>query len=407
MKQFNHFDPEGVLDELKSITHWWQTNTIDKQYGGFVGEVCSDGVPQQYADKGIILNSRILWFFSELAVFYGVETEQGQNALQTAQRSYTYIIEHFDDHEFGGALWKLSYTGDSLNDKKQTYAQCFCIYAFSAFYIATQNEQALTKALEYFDLVEQHARDKQLGGYIEAYQRDWQPIEDFRLSDKDMNTPKSMNTHLHVLEAYAALYRVAPSTKTEEALRHILDMFEQHILDHKTGHLKLFFTQDWQDQSDSLSFGHDIEASWLIWEAVEILGDDKLIQKWKPFIVHMAMICSIEAIGERGQVCEELDKNTQHKNQDSYWWVQAEALVGLLNTYHLTGDKYLFTLCENIWQFIQRFQKDSTAGEWHWLARVEGHENQNSYKAGFWKAPYHNGRAMMEVIKLFDKIQAE
>lgn len=404
MEQCQTFTRQAMLDELNHITHWWQTHTLDDINGGFVGEVTSAGIPQNEADKGIILNSRILWFFSELAVFRGVDTQLGRSALATAKRSYQYLMDNFDDYEFGGALWKLNYLGECVDGKKQTYAQCFCIYAFCAFYQATQDNQVLEKAMSYFALVEQFSRDKKYGGYIEAYQRNWLPIEDFRLSEKDMNTPKSMNTHLHVLEAYAALYRANPSEEVAAALRHVLSIFEQHILHGENGHLKLFFTHDWQDQSTSFSYGHDIEASWLIWEAVEILGDPKLIANWRSKIIHMTKVCAQESLGSFGQVCEHFNKSTQHKEQDAYWWVQAEALVGFLNVFQLTGEKHLTEICENVWQFIQQYHKDPINGEWFWLANTDGVMHQDFYKAGFWKAPYHNGRAMMEVVKLFDKV---
>lgn len=400
------FNAKSISKELDDIATWWQDNGTDVINGGFVGEIDSAGNRLGSADKGIILNSRILWFFSELSVFYGVHTEQGKRALASAQRSYQYLMKHFDDPEFGGAVWLVDCKGDLLNGKKQTYAQCFCIYAFSAFYKATQNKQVLEKALSYFALVETHTRDNKLGGYIEAYTQDWQVIDDFRLSDKDMNTPKSMNTHLHVLEAYAALYQVVPNAQVEEALRHVLAIFEQHILDANNGHLKLFFDSNWQDQSTSFSFGHDIEASWLIWEAVEILGDAELLSRWKPLVIQIADVCGQEAIGDQGQICEDFDKVTKHKGQEAYWWVQAEALVGFLNAYHLTKDERHLKVCQDVWHFIQKFQKDPIAGEWFWLAKLQGIDVSENYKAGFWKAPYHNGRAMMETLKLFKKLEA-
>ncbi|MEP1449000.1 MAG: AGE family epimerase/isomerase [Paraglaciecola sp.] len=405
MKPCQKFTRQAMVDELQLITDWWQSHSIDLKNGGFVGEVNSAGVPQHLASKGIILNSRILWFFSELAVFSGLQTEQGKSALATATRSYEYLMAHFDDKQYGGAVWELNHLGECVDSKKQTYAQCFCIYAFCAYYQATGKQQVLDKAMGYFSLVEQYTRDQKMGGYIEAFQHNWLPIEDFRLSEKDMNTPKSMNTHLHVLEAFSALYKVNPCAEVEESLRHVLLMFKQHIIDLENGHLRLFFSEDWRDQSSSYSYGHDIEASWLIWEAVEILADPELLKEWRPLVIHMAQVCAKESLGVHGQVCEDYDKIKQHKAQEGYWWVQAEALVGLLNLFHLTGDKHLNDICENIWLFIQRYHKDPVAGEWFWLANVDDANCHQSYKAGFWKAPYHNGRAMMEVIKLFDKLQ--
>lgn len=401
------FSKQAIELELNNITQWWQQNALDHVDGGFVGEIDFGGEVIDGANKGIILNSRILWYFSELAVFKGVDTSEGREALNVADRSYNYLLTYFDDADKGGCYWELNSKGDKVDGKKQVYAQCFCIYAFSTYFKANQNQQALDKALSYFELVETHARDKELGGYVEALTEDWQPIDDFRLSEKDMNVPKSMNTHLHVLEAYAALYHVHPTAKTEEALLHVLDVFDQHIIDHSNGHLKLFFDMEWQDKSTTFSFGHDIEASWLVWEAVEYLNDEQLSAKWQPVITNMAAVCLAESIGDKGQVCEDFDKASKHKAQESYWWVQAEALVGFMNSYHLTGDKAQRDICDGIWQFIQCYHLDTEKGEWHWLSSNDDREKQKlEYKAGFWKAPYHNGRAMMEVIKLFNKLEA-
>lgn len=401
------FSKSAIEQELSNITQWWVENTVDRNNGGFVGEIDFFGDVKTNANKGIILNSRILWYFSELTCFKGAESHDGQVALEMAKRAYQYVLNHFDDVNLGGCFWELDAHGHKVDGKKQVYAQCFCIYAFCAFYKATGDKSALDLALKYFDLVETHARDRDRGGYIEALTEDWQAIDDFRLSDKDMNVPKSMNTHLHVLEAYAALYKVHPSEATEEALRHVLDVFEQQIINLENGHLRLFFDLDWRDQSATYSFGHDIEASWLVWEAVEFLNDEALSKKWQPIVVNMAQVCLNEAIGEQGQVCEDFDKATAHKACESYWWVQAEALVGFLNAYHLSGEQGLRDVCDGIWEFIQAYHLDTDKGEWHWLSSNDELEKQKlEYKAGFWKAPYHNGRAMMEVIKLFNKLEA-
>lgn len=404
---FSAFSKASIEQELTNISQWWQEKTIDAKHGGFVGEIDFHGNVVDDATKGIILNSRILWFFSELAYFKGSESEEGRKALTTARRAYDYLLANFDDKTLGGCYWSVDAKGQKVDGKKQVYAQCFCIYAFSAFYKATSDKAALEKALSYFELVETYARDKERGGYIEALTEDWQSIDDFRLSEKDMNVPKSMNTHLHVLEAYAALYHVHPTATTEEALRHVLDVFDKHIIDSENGHLKLFFDMNWQNLSTTFSFGHDIEASWLIWEAVEYLKDQELSAKWQPIIVDIAKVCLAESIGDKGQVCEDFDKATEHKTQESYWWVQAEALVGFINAFYITGEQNLKDICDGIWQFIQQYHLDPKQGEWHWLSSNDKFENQiQEYKAGFWKAPYHNGRAMMEISKLFNKLEA-
>ena len=276
------FNYQSVRLELDNIADWWIDNTLDSEHGGFIGEMDNLGNIVEGANKGIILNSRILWFFSELAVF----TQHEEHKL-VAKRAFEYFTQYFDDQVYGGALWELSAEGDFVHGKKQTYAQCFSIYAISAYYKLTKSENVLAKANEYFELVEQHARDRVHGGYIEACTREWQSIEDFRLSEKDLNTPKSMNTHLHVLEAYSALYSINPTDEVEEALRHIIDIFVEQIIDENNGHQKLFFDMTWQDKSSTYSYGHDIEASWLLWEAVEILGDEDVKAKIKPIILKL------------------------------------------------------------------------------------------------------------------------
>ncbi|MGL1956721.1 MAG: AGE family epimerase/isomerase [Colwellia sp.] len=391
-------------DELKNIADWWLTHTIDKEHGGFVGEVDFYGKVIYQANKGIVQNSRILWFFSEAANAQQ-DIDLKEKYRQAANLSYDYLIQHFNDEEYGGAVWELNAEGKVVNDKKQTYAQSFCIYAFSAYYQLTKNSEALAFALKYFQLLEQHAKDPIHGGYIEAYTRQWQVIDDFRLSDKDLNAPKSMNTHLHVLEAYSALYKVAPSAETEQALRYIIQIFEQQIINKENYHLRLFFDVQWQDLSQYYSYGHDIEASWLLWEALEILNDEPLKAALKPCVIAMAEVCLEEGIAKQGQVCDEISISTQHREEKSCWWIQAEALVGFLNAYQLTEDKRYLHACDKTWLFIKKYHIDDIHGEWHWLSSLYKEEQPLEYKACFWKAPYHNGRAMMEVSRLFALIE--
>ena len=392
------FNPYEVRRELDSISDWWITRAPDPIHGGFFGEIDHFANPVEHADKGSVLNTRILWFFSELAGQSG-----SAEHLEQAHRSYQWLVSHLLDAEYGGLVWSVDRNGQIADGKKQTYAQCFGIYALSSYYRLTGNPQALEMALSFFSLVEQHTRDRKHGGYVEACNRQWQAVSDFRLSDKDLNYPKSMNTHLHVLEAYAALYRVNPVAQVEEALRHVLDVFIRHILCLETHHLKLFFDMQWQDRSQTYSFGHDIEASWLLWEAALALGDADMIARVREISVGMANVCAEESIGQHGQVCDDYDFATRNRDEKSYWWVQAEALVGFMNAYLLTSEHRYFELCSDIWRFIQQNHLDPIKGEWHWLALCDQSNEPPIYKAGFWKAPYHNGRAMMELGKLFSQ----
>ena len=393
-----HFNRQGVDRELGQIAKWWVEHSVDYENGGFFGEIDFVGKALPTANKGIILNSRILWFFSEIALRQNNPTF---NSLAT--RAFNYLIEHFDDTENGGAYWELAFDGSVVETKKQTYAQCFCIYALCSYFRLTGDPAALEKALVYFQLVEKHARDATCGGYIEAFSQDWNSISDYRLSEKDLNVPKSMNTHLHVLEAYSALYQVHKCVQTEEALRHVIEVFQYHIVCHKTTHLKLFFDMQWRDKSQTYSYGHDIEASWLLWESAKILADKRVMSKLKPVVIGLAQACLDEAIGEEGQLCDEFIFDERQRKETSYWWVQAEALVGFMNAFTLTGNQGFKEVCQPIWTFIQRYHIDATHGEWHWLASHHQDSQSRIYKAGFWKAPYHNGRAMMELQHLLEK----
>ncbi|MBD1389155.1 AGE family epimerase/isomerase [Neiella sp. HB171785] len=401
---------QAARREAESIADWWATYTVDEHHGGFYGEVGRNNTPVIESEKSIIQNTRILWFFSEYAHFLKTKSLKGRGSKSEryealATRAFDYLLRYFDDKEQGGVVWQLDHQGQVTDGKKQTYAISFAIYGLSAYYKLTNNPQALAKAQEYFGLLEKHARDHERNGYVEALSQDWQALADVRLSDKDDNLPKTMNTHLHVLEAYTSLHLVAPTAQTAEALANLIDLFNDRIIDHDSGHLRLFMEMDWQDKSTLWSYGHDIECSWLLFEALEALGDEERLQRLTPVVLKLADTTLAEGIGERGQVLDQFDCIKRTNHPESHWWVQAEALVGFLNAYYLNGNEELLPLYESIWQFICDFHKDVEFGEWHWLATIDQANHPEVYKAGGWKAPYHNGRAMMEICKLVDRIQ--
>jgi len=389
------FTSQNMDLECHNIANWWMEHTLDTALGGFHGEINVDNEVVAGANKGIILNTRILWFFSQAAKEY-----TNDNYRQIAERSYQYLLNYFDDEQHGGVFWELDCSGKCINGKKQTYAQAFAIYGLSAYYLLTRDPLAIEKALQYFSLIEKHAIDPIHGGYLEAFNKNWQGLKDVRLSTKDMNSPKSMNTHIHILEAYTGLYRATKNPQVGIALTKLIALIFERILDPKTHHLFLFLDNDWSDLSDSFSYGHDIECSWLLWDALNALDVPSLSEKYRPSIITMAQVCLEQSIGDLGQVCDHFTFADKSKKQDSFWWVQAEALVGFLNAYHLTGEcEYLLT-CEKIWQFTQEQHLDQKNGEWHWAAKREQNPNCIEYKEGFWKGPYHNGRAMMETAEL-------
>ncbi|WP_232305559.1 AGE family epimerase/isomerase [Gilvimarinus polysaccharolyticus] len=381
--------------QLDDIAQWWLSYAQDQAQGGFYGEVSDDNIARTDADKGIVLNTRILWFFSEAAVFTG-----NMDYRAIADRAYQYLCEYFFDREYGGFYWSLSPGGEVEQSKKQVYAQAFSIYALSAYYELSKNSSALKMALDCFTLIEENCIDTEGEGYYEAYTREWGKIEDVRLSEKDLNYPKTMNTHLHVLEAYTKLYQVHPDKKVAQALAYGIDLFDKYMIDHDSYHLHMFLDDSWQDHSPGITYGHDIECSWLLCKALKVLDDPSRNERLLPVIIKLAKTCQREAIGEHGEVIDAYSWVTESYHEERVWWVQAEALVGFLSAYKLSGDESFLNTAQDIWSFIDTYQIDHDKGEWRWRSTLDAPDGSRNYKAGFWKGPYHNGRAMIEAAKL-------
>ena len=385
--------------ELIAIADWWATHTVDHEQGGFYGEIDAHNQPVKDASKGIILNARILWFFSEVA-------QEVDNPVyrSCATRAYDYVMANFFDSEQGGVYWELDAAAVPINTKKQVYAQAFTIYALCAYFQLTRASHALAHALDCFKLIEQHAIDHEHGGYIEAFTREWHVIADSRLSEKDLNYPKSQNTHLHILEAYTTLYQAHPATEVKAALKYNIQIFDNFMIDKNTHHLRMFMDLNWNDFSPGYTYGHDIEASWLIAQALKSLGDDAYLAQLTPTLIKIAQVTLTEALGEQGQVIDSYNFATRKINPDAVWWVQAEALVGFLYAYATTNGEQYYSAAENIWQFIKTYQIDHQYGEWFWLSRLNELHAEPYYKVGFWKCPYHNGRAMIEAMRYLQKM---
>lgn len=377
--------------ELVRIADWWAAHTIDEAQGGFVGEVDENNQVVVGASKGVILNARILWFFSETAQYLDNPVYRA-----CADRAYQYLLQFFRDSEHGGFYWELDAAGQAINTKKQVYAQAFVIYALSSYYQLTQHAEALQVALATFDLVEEKAIDREREGYLEAFTREWGLIEDLRLSDKDLNYPKSQNTHLHVLEAYTRLALVEPSERVKNALRYNILMFDKYMINRENYHLRMFLDLDWNDYSPGFTYGHDIEAAWLIAKALDVLGDAEYTAKLTPDLLKVAQTTAAEGMGEYGQVLDAYDFASNSISPDTVWWVQAESVVGFLYAYVTSKDEKFLTLATRVWKYIKRYQIDTKNGEWFWLSTLDTHASVKNYKVGFWKCPYHNGRAMIE-----------
>ncbi|WP_347331591.1 AGE family epimerase/isomerase [Marinimicrobium locisalis] len=383
--------------ELERIAHWWLDYGWDHERGGFFGEVGVDNTPVPEAEKGVVLNTRILWFFCELS-----RTVDAPRYRKAAERSYHYILEHFLDKAHGGVYWMLDCNGRPTDTKKQVYAQAFAIYALLAYYQLTQEPRALCEAKKAFALLERHTVDREKGGYLEAFTREWEVMEDARLSTKDLNYPKTMNTHLHVVEAYTTLYQVDPSQDVADALRYSIDCFDRYIINKGNFHLRMFMDHDWRDHSPGFTYGHDIECSWLLAKAVESLGDESVTRRLRPTLIAMADVCLKEAMGEHGEMYDGYEFDRHRVNQERVWWVQAEAMVGYYKAYCLSGEDRFYLAAERLWRFMQKYQMAGDSGEWLWLSTLDDQSHAPPYKLGAWKGPYHNGRAMLEMIRMLN-----
>ncbi len=378
--------------ELDRILAYWSTYAPDEQYGGFHGQITDANEVVAQAPKGAVLNARILWTFS------AAYCHQPQpHLLALATRAYEYLARHFFDPEHGGVYWSVDYMGQPLDTRKQVYALAFAIYGLSEYYAASGHVPALAHAQDLFRLIEQHSFDRAHGGYLEALARDWSPLADLRLSARDANEKKTMNTHLHVLEAYTTLYRHWPDAHLRTQIQGLLTVFLAHLIDPVTQHLRLFLDERWQPKSTVVSFGHDIEAAWLLLEAAEALGDEAIIDQFRQVAVALAAAAA-EGLNPAGGLSYEFDPATAHWDHDQHWWVQAEALVGLLTAYQISGQPRFYEQFVAVWDFTRRHVLDYERGEWYWgitsaLAPMAGQD-----KAGFWKCPYHNARACLEIL---------
>ncbi len=384
---------DELEEELQNILVYWKTQTIDRKHGGFYGRIDCNGRVDPVATKGSVLNARILWTFS--AAFL----HTNDNALLlTAHRAYEYLIDHFLDHDNGGLFWSVHYDGSPADTKKQVYAIAFAIYALSEYYAATQKEEARNLAVRLFELIEKYAHDQPYGGYIEALTVDWKPIDDLRLSNKDANEKKSMNTHLHVLEAYTALYKIWPDPKLKKQLIQLIQLFEEHIIHPQTHHGQLFFNEQWELRSDLISFGHDIETAWLLAEAAAVIGDASLQKKINDTGLNIAQAAK-EGLDTDGALFYEYFITDRKWVKEKHWWPQAEAMVGFFHVWQTSGNRQWLYQSVQSWVFVKEKLLDKQNGEWFWGIDEKGEVMMQEDKAGFWKCPYHNSRACMEISK--------
>jgi len=387
-----------VEDELHRILSWWMGMTVDTVHGGFIGKMDHDNKIFSKAPKGSVLNSRILWAFSAAC-----NASKKKEYLAIAERAFTYIVEHFIDKEYGGVYWIVDYAGKPLETKKQIYSLAFLIYGMAEFFKASANEHAKQIAIDLYRAVCKNSYDCEFGGYVEALTRDWKQLDDLRLSEKDANEKKSMNTHLHMLEAFTALYRIWRDDDLRKKIFELVRIFKDRIIDPSTYRLGLFFDEHWNSRSNIVSYGHDIEAAWLLTEAAESIGDEDLLVEVNAVSVKMASAV-VEGLDSDGGLWYEYDRDQRHLTKQKHSWPQAEAMVGFFNAWTLTFDERLLTHSIRAWHFVKDYIIDENLGEWYWGVHEDHSPMLKEEKVGIWKCPYHNTRACLEISRRVDNI---
>ena len=376
-----------------NILHFWLARMIDRENGGFHGRIDGEGRLVAGAEKGAILNARILWSFSAAYRVTGKEEYK-----EAADRAAQYLMANFVDYEYGGVYWSLHDDGKPKDTKKQTYAIGFAIYGLAEYVRATGSDDALKCAIGLYHDIEAHAFDTVNNGYTEALSRDWKPIADMRLSDKDENGSKTMNTHLHIIEPYTNLYRVWKNEGLRGKLVNLLHLFLDVMLNPQTNHLDLFFNDQWQGSRNIQSFGHDIEASWLLHETALVLADPAILKAVEPKVKAIA-VAADEGLCDNGGMIYERWTDTGHTDRQFQWWVQCENIIGHVNLYQHFGDEPALEQALKSWRFVKENIIDKDKGEWLWGLNADGTPDREDDKAGFWKCPYHNSRMCLELME--------
>jgi mannobiose 2-epimerase len=373
-----------------NVLPFWLGRVLDER-AGFRGWVGDDGKADAAAPLGGVLCARLLWTFSAAYRRTGDPAHR-----RAADHFHAWLAGPFTDREHGGVYWMLDHEGRPIADRKQTYALAFAVYGLAEHHAATGRPESLEQAIDLFRRLEQHVADPAHGGYFEARARDWGVLADVRLSEKDQNAPKSMNTHLHVMEAYAALVRAGGGAAVRERLRAIVRLHLDRIVDPATSHLVLFFDESFAPLSRAVSYGHDVEASWLLVEAAEDAADPALVDRARRTGLAMARVALAEGVDDvhGGLFAERAEDG--HLDDDKHWWMQAEAVVGFLSAFELSRDEAFLAAAERTWAFVERYVVDREHGEWRWRVRRDGSPIAGLPKVEPWKCPYHNSRAALE-----------
>ncbi|MBR6872683.1 MAG: AGE family epimerase/isomerase [Ruminococcus sp.] len=378
-----------VRTELEEhIAPFWE-RLADTENGGFYGYMSFGLELDKKADKGVILHSRILWFFSKCYAVLGDEKYR-----RLAFHAFEYVKNHCIDFDNGGVYWMTDYKGAPSDTMKHTYNIAFAIYALSCYFNAVGDRFALDLAYKLFMDIEMNTLDEY--GYREAFTVDWKPVANEALSENGLMAEKTMNTILHLIEAYTELYKAEHSERVGERLRFLLGQMKEKVYDPERSALKVFFDEKLEVIGDIHSYGHDIETTWLIDLACDTLGDEELINDWALRDLKISSNILSTAF-ENGALNNERDKT--EINRTRVWWVQAESVVGFTNAYQHSGDKRFLDAARSVWDHIKSDVIDKReGGEWYSEVSFEGVPDSRKEIVGPWKCPYHNGRMCLEII---------
>ena len=395
-----NFDFKELKSQFKkeltdNILKYWTTEVYDSNKKIFIGKIDNNNKKYPEASVSAVYISRILWTFS--AAYRVYPTPENK---KMAEEAFRIVIEDFWDEENGGIFWSVFAGGKPEETKKHFYAQAFFIYALSEYYLAFRNEKAKQIAVSLFMLIESFGYDSEFGGYFEAASANWEKPTDQRLSEKDLDTEKSMNTHLHILEAYTNLYRIFNDNHLKKRLKELINIFQTNIINTETGHLFIYFNKNWAPYTNYISYGHDIETTWLLCEAAEVLGDKTIIKVVKDRAVELSEIFYKEGVAKHGGIYhEKIDGNLLEQFD---WWVQAESVIGFFNSWQISGDKKFLQQALKSWEFIQQNIIDKKYGEWIWGVDSNLKPLSNN-KTCHWKSSYHNSRMCLEMVKRIQK----
>jgi cellobiose epimerase len=375
-----------------NILPFWMARSVDKVNGGFYGALTNDLEIHNEVPRSAILCARILWTYATAYHRLG-----NQEYLGMARRAYEVLSQVFLDPQYGGVYWSVDFTGKPVFERKHHYAQAFAIYGLSEFYRATNLPESLALAQDLFRMLEKHAFDPVYGGYIEGSSRKWDALADMRLSERDLDCNKSMNTMLHILEAYTNLLRVWQNATLKAQHRALIETFLQHIVDQSNGHFKLFFDAAWNSLLDHVSYGHDIEGSWLLFEAAEVQGEPALLDQVRETTVQIADAVYRDGLEPDGSLPYEAGPHGLVDSNKS-WWVQAESVVGFFNAWQLSGQTRFARAALRSWEYIQSRLIDRVHGDWFKKLDRDGTPDPAAFKTGPWECPYHHSRACFEMI---------